>query len=80
MRFLIGLVRGFFVFWYDFIVGDCWELAAGVAVVLVASVLLIRSQAIPELFLPFIVAGAIMLLLVLSGLLELRRKTAAGKP
>jgi hypothetical protein len=25
-------VTGFFAFWYDFIVGDAWEVAAGVVV------------------------------------------------
>ncbi len=28
-------VKGFFAFWYDFIVGDAWEVAAGVVVCLV---------------------------------------------
>ena len=30
----MNLIKGFFQFWYDFIVGDCWELAAGIAIVL----------------------------------------------
>ncbi|MGI8587698.1 MAG: hypothetical protein ACR2M0_08440 [Chloroflexia bacterium] len=29
-------IRGFFAFWYDFIVGDAWEVAAGVVAGLVA--------------------------------------------
>ncbi len=28
-------ITGFFAFWYDFIVGDAWEVAAGVIVGLV---------------------------------------------
>jgi hypothetical protein len=27
-------IRGFFAFWYDFIVGDAWEVAVGVVLVL----------------------------------------------
>lgn len=27
-------IRGFFAFWYDFIVGDAWEVAAGVVLTL----------------------------------------------
>jgi hypothetical protein len=27
-------IKGFFAFWYDFIVGDAWEVAAGVLVAL----------------------------------------------
>ncbi|MEA2573064.1 MAG: hypothetical protein QOH93_362 [Chloroflexia bacterium] len=34
-------VRGFFAFWYDFIVGDAWEVAAGV----VLSLLLLYALA-----------------------------------
>ncbi len=28
-------VKGFFAFWYDFIVGDAWEVAAGVLAALI---------------------------------------------
>src|SRR6266540_4194489 len=31
----MGFITGFFRFWYDFIVGDAWEIAAGIVVVLV---------------------------------------------
>ena len=33
-------IKGFFAFWYDFIIGDAWEVAAGVAICLVALYLL----------------------------------------
>ena len=29
-------IRGFFAFWYDFIIGDAWEVAAGVVLSLSA--------------------------------------------
>ncbi len=29
-------IKGFFAFWYDFIVGDAWEVAAGVLLSLLA--------------------------------------------
>lgn len=29
-------IKGFFAFWYDFIVGDAWEVAAGVVLSLIA--------------------------------------------
>ena len=78
MTFVLGLIRGFFRFWYDFIIGDCWEIAAGVVLVLVASILVVRTQAIPHSVLPFLVAAAIMLLVVLTTFLELRKHTATG--
>jgi hypothetical protein len=33
-------IKGFFAFWYDFIVGDAWEVAAGVLLTLIALYLL----------------------------------------
>lgn len=35
-------ITGFFAFWYDFIVGDAWEVAAGVVAGLVALYLVVR--------------------------------------
>ena len=29
-------IRGFLNFWYDFFIGDAWELAAGTVIVLIA--------------------------------------------
>jgi hypothetical protein len=78
MTFMIGLVRGFFRFWYDFIVGDCWEIAAGVVTVLVVSVILVRGQVVRPTYMPFAVGGTIMLLVVLTTFLELRKKGPAG--
>ncbi len=38
-------VRGFFMFWYDFFVGDAWELAAGTVIALVLAAVLASSAA-----------------------------------
>ncbi|MFL5731858.1 MAG: hypothetical protein ACJ78Q_01555 [Chloroflexia bacterium] len=38
-------ITGFFAFWYDFIVGDAWEVAVGVVTGLVALYLLLHSGA-----------------------------------
>ena len=40
----MNLIKGFFQFWYDFIVGDCWEIAAGIAIVLGVSGCLIGTK------------------------------------
>ena len=42
MRF----IRGFFQFWYDFLVGDCWEIAMGVVIVLGLGAILIGTEAV----------------------------------
>jgi hypothetical protein len=39
----VRYVRGFGLFWWDFIVGDDWRVAAGVAVALGATALLVQA-------------------------------------
>jgi hypothetical protein len=44
MRF----VRGFARFWWDFVVGDDWRIAAGVVVVLAGGALLVARTSVPD--------------------------------
>jgi hypothetical protein len=44
MRF----VRGFGRFWYDFVVGDDWRIAAGVVLVLAAGAVLVATDALRD--------------------------------
>ena len=44
MRF----VRGFARFWWDFVVGDDWRIAAGVVVVLTGGALLVARTSVPD--------------------------------
>jgi hypothetical protein len=44
MRFLVGFGR----FWYDFVVGDDWRIAAGVVVVLAAGAVLVAKTSVPH--------------------------------
>jgi hypothetical protein len=70
MRFVVG----FFQFWYDFIVGDCWQIAAGVVVVLGCGAVLAHGQALGRSeFGP--VVGLGLVLVVVASLLT----TAKGK-
>lgn len=81
------LLTGFFRFWYDFLFGDCWPLAVGVlcimgglAVALHAGLLPLGGQRHTRAYsvLPIAAGVAIMLLLVLSVLLELRETPRKG--
>jgi hypothetical protein len=45
---LVRFVRGFLRFWYDFVIGDDWKIAASVAVVLIAGALLVRYASLPD--------------------------------
>ncbi len=61
------VIRGFFLFWYDFLIGDAWEVAAGVVVVLAALWLALRFGG--DAWTPVAVVGlplAVILLLAFS--------------
>jgi hypothetical protein len=58
MRYL----KSFLLFWYDFIVGDDWVIAAGVVLALVASALLARRDLNAWWLMPV----AVVVLLVVS--------------
>ena len=56
MRF----VKGFGRFWWDFIVGDDWRIAAGVVVVLTAGALLVANTSAPDGLVAALVAVGIV--------------------
>ena len=56
MRF----VRAFGRFWYDFIVGDDWRIAAGVVLVLAAGAALVATGALSDdVLVPLVGAGIV---------------------
>jgi hypothetical protein len=70
---MLSAIRGFAVFWFDFIVGDDWRIAAGVALLLAASAALVRSELVRTdaiaVGLPVLIVG----LVAASILLDARR-------
>jgi hypothetical protein len=50
-------VVNFVLFWYDFIVGDDWTIAAGVIVALVLTAVLVQTNVVAWLWLPLAVAA-----------------------
>jgi hypothetical protein len=57
----MSLVRGFLRFWYDFVVGDDWRIAAGVVLVLAAGALLVATDALAEdVLAPLLGAGIVV--------------------
>ncbi len=68
MRLLTAFLR----FWYDFVVGDAWDIAAGIVVVLGLGALLASRQALPSEGLALAVGAGIVLVVGASLLLEAR--------
>ena len=57
----MSVVRGFLRFWYDFVVGDDWRIAAGVVLVLAAGALLVATDALAEdVLAPLLGAGIVV--------------------
>ncbi|MGA2330964.1 MAG: hypothetical protein ABSG75_04320 [Syntrophales bacterium] len=53
-------VLGFFRFWYDFIIGDSWQTAAGVAGIFGCGAWLAHAQIFPgELLAPIVGVGIV---------------------
>jgi len=69
-------VRAFFAFWYDFIVGDDWRVAAGVVAALAISVVVSRTTDVPVWW---IGPAAVALLLPLSVYRVVRRQRSQPK-
>jgi hypothetical protein len=56
----VRFVKGFGRFWWDFIVGDDWRIAAGVVVVLAAGALLVANTSAPDGLVAAVVAVGIV--------------------
>jgi len=68
MKLLIGFLR----FWNDLIIGDCWQIAAGIALLLGAGIGLLRFQVFPNGFLPILLGVGVMILVPLIVVFEAR--------
>jgi hypothetical protein len=52
----MGFITGFIAFWYDFIVGDDWTVAAGVIIALGITALAVQSGVSAWPLLPLVIA------------------------
>lgn len=66
-------MRTFARFWYDFVVGDDWRIAAGVLVVLAIGAALVALDALPDAAIPPLVAAGIVGVVTVSILAGARR-------
>jgi hypothetical protein len=60
---MLRALRGFAAFWYDFIVGDDWRIAAGVALLLAGGAALVHGKAVRTdviaIVLPLLIVGLV---------------------
>ena len=65
-------VSGFLGVCYDLVVGDCWQIAAAVVLLVVGGVALLQLDAVPHWLLPVAIAAAIMAVVPLIIVIEAR--------
>ncbi|HEY2041606.1 MAG TPA: hypothetical protein VGH11_02935 [Jatrophihabitans sp.] len=70
---MISKLRAFGAFWYDFVIGDDWRVAVGVALAFAVTYLLSRNTSAPVWW---IVPVAVVILLPLSIHRVTRRSTS----
>lgn len=68
----MAFVRGFGRFWYDFIVGDDWKIAAAITTVLAIAALLVANDALGDTWLVVVGAVGIVTGFVVSLVLDVR--------
>jgi hypothetical protein len=60
---MLRALRGFAAFWYDFIVGDDWRIAAGVALLLAGGAALVHGKLVRTdviaIVLPLLIVGLV---------------------
>jgi hypothetical protein len=70
----MSLLRSFGRFWYDFIVGDDWKIAAGVVLALAVLVGALRSRLFGETGLTLLGGAAVVVAFAVSLMLDVRGK------
>jgi hypothetical protein len=69
-----GFIRGFGQFWYDFLIGDDWKIAAAVVTTLaIGAVVLLTLLPQDQIFTP-IMGAALMVAFVAALRIDTRRK------
>jgi hypothetical protein len=80
----VRYVKGFFRFWYLFVVGDDWRIAVGVAAVLAAGAVLVWADVLDETLLVLLVAaalvGVVLASVVAGGISAARAARSSSEP
>jgi len=68
----VAFIRGFGRFWYDFVIGDDWKVAAAIAVVLALGAVLATSGALAETWVVVLTAVGIGAAFMTSLVIDVR--------
>lgn len=68
----MAFIRGFGRFWYDFVIGDDWKVAAAIAVVLALGAVLATSGALAETWVVVLTAVGIGAAFMTSLVIDVR--------
>ena len=71
---IVRVARGFVRFWYEFIVGDDWKIAAAVAAVLAAGAALVAMELVRVDVLAPVIGAAIVAAFAAGLLIDVRRR------
>lgn len=69
---LVGFVKGFGMFWYEFIVGDDWKIACAVVVAMGVAAALVASAALGDTALVVIAVVLLVVGFVTAVLIDVR--------
>jgi len=66
-------IKGFGAFWYDFLIGDDWKIAAAIATVLAAGAIVVASADYNEGVLTAVLAVCVAVAFTIALLIDVRR-------
>jgi hypothetical protein len=72
------VLKAFARFWYDFVIGDDWKIAATVAAVLLAGAALVAAEVLPRPATAVLVGAGILAAFTVAMVVDTRRTTGAG--
>jgi hypothetical protein len=70
----VSLLRGFARFWYDFVIGDDWKIAAAVSAVLLAGAVLVAAAALPDWAVAALLGAALLGAFTVVLAIDVRRR------
>jgi hypothetical protein len=70
----MGFIRGFGQFWYDFLIGDDWKIAAAVVTTLVIGAVVLLTLTPPDRLFTPVLGAALMAAFVIALRIDIREE------